>query len=257
MTIFDGVILVILIAAIVQGHWKGMAWQLAPIVSLIAGYIVAFPLAEQLAPWFGDKAPMNYILALLVLYLSTSLGVYLLARSLKEYIVKFKLEEYDKHLGAVLGGIKGLLFCLAIIFFSVAISASAREHIIQTHTGYASAILIDALHPVIPDGIHDPLEEYIHALDTPEMDLEHRHDHEDEIAETDHEESLLPPLPGHSDAVHDEVDHDSHAEPDLHEHTEDVSTTSDDHDQSAEDELIDEEDIVRGVLRILDQVTKE
>ncbi|QDU44337.1 Colicin V production protein [Symmachiella dynata] len=205
MEIFDGIVLVVLIAAIVQGRFKGMAWQLAPIASLVLGYVVAFPMAGSLAPWFGDSAPMNYLLALLVLYLAVALGVYLLARSLKEYIVKFKLEEYDKHLGALFGGVKGLMFCLAIIFFSVAISAQAREYITKTHSGYAAAYIMDALHPAMPEELHEVLEEHIHALDRDDMDLKHRHEDEhdptsmheqhEQIATKPDDELLLPPLP--------------------------------------------------------------
>ncbi len=255
MAIFDGVVLVILIAAIVQGRFKGMAWQLAPIASLVLGYVVAFPLAGSLAPWFGDSAPMNYLLALLVLYLTVALGVYLLARSLKEYIVKFKLEEYDKHLGALFGGVKGLMFCLAIMFFSVAISAEAREYLVKTHSGYAAAYLMDALHPVMPAELHDALESHIHALDTDEMDLQHRHDHDpiaeshehsEQIATKPDDEFLLPPLPeedDHSGSGHvgDHVDL-----PQRHDETGDeVSRTS----PSRQERVVD------GVLKVLDILT--
>lgn len=257
MSIFDGVVLVIIATGFVQGRWKGMAWQLAPIASLIIGYVVAFPMAGQLAPWFGDSAPMNYLLALLVLYLAVSLSVYLLARSVKDYIVKFKLEEYDKHLGSLLGGVKSVLFCLVIMFFSVAMSAKARDYLIETHSGYAAAIVMDALHPVMPAEAHDAIEPYIHALDQPGMDLQHSHGdaepgHDSEqVASGNEEESLLPPLPTHDDGH--EVTGDSVSTGNADESPHDHETAGS---QPAE-EGTREEEVVRGVLRVLEAVTKE
>ncbi len=259
VAIFDGVVLVILLAAIVQGRFKGMAWQLAPIASLIMGYVVAFPLAPQLAPWFGDSAPMNYLLALLVLYLTVALGVYLVARSLKEYIVKFKLEEYDKHLGALFGGVKGLIFCLVITFFSVALSANARDYIHETHTGVAAAHIMDALHPVMPDELHDTLEPYIHSLDQDDMDLKHRHDHDpaelhhhgEQIATKPDEESLLPPLP----EVDDFYEHRDASE--TGDHVEEVHAHENTGDEVSQTKPTRKEKVVDSVLKVFDLLTNE
>lgn len=261
MEIFDGIVLVVLIAAIVQGRFKGMAWQLAPIAALVLGYVVAFPMAGSLAPWFGDSAPMNYLLALLVLYLSVALGVYLLARSLKEYIVKFKLEEYDKHLGALFGGVKGVLFCLAIIFFSVAISAQAREYLENTHSGHAAAYIVDALHPIMPDELHDALEEHIHALDQDDMDLKHRHEHDPasmhehskQIATKPDDEHLLPPLPSELPPLPSEEDH--HDSRQVGDNVETPQRHSETGDEVSRTSPSRQEKVVDGVLKVLDLFT--
>ncbi len=260
MAIFDGVVLVVLILAIVHGRFKGMALQLAPIASLVLGYVVAFPLAPQLAPWFGDSAPMNFVLALLVLYLAVALGVYLIARSLKEYIIKFKLEEYDKHLGALFGGVKGLIFCLMMTFFSVALSANAREYIQDTHTGYAAAHIMDALHPAMPEELHDKLEPYIHSLDQDHMDLDHRHDHAEEphhqgeqFASKSEQQPILQPFPesGVFHGPHEEFPHahDDHVEPASAEQKSGVDNSN--------KQPSREEKVVDGVLKILDILTDQ
>lgn len=259
MTVFDGVVLVVLIAAIVQGRFKGMAWQLAPIASLVLGYVVALPMAGSLAPWFGDSEPMNYLLALLVLYLTVALGVYLLARSVKEYIVKFKLDEYDKHLGALFGGVKGVLFCLAIMFFSAAMSANAREYLVKTRSGYAAAYLMDSLHPYLPEKLHNSLETQIHSLDTDDMHLQHRHEYvteqtpgqSDQIATLPKEEPLLPSLPP--------LPPDPLPEEDVHfgnQQAGDTPDTPQRHDETGDEvsrtSPTRQERVVDGVLKVLD-----
>ena len=165
MATYDIVMAVILTLGIVQGAWRGMAWQLAPIASLTLGYVVAYPLSDDLAPWFGDRAPTNQFLALLVLFLAVSLAVYLVARMLKDAIVRIRLESYDRHLGSILGGVKALLLCLIVTFFAVGISSTAREHIFKTHSGHVAAMVMNRLHPVMPPAMHDLLHDHIHSLD--------------------------------------------------------------------------------------------
>ena len=36
------------------GFWKGMAWQLASLASLVVSYIAALQFSERLAPTFGE-----------------------------------------------------------------------------------------------------------------------------------------------------------------------------------------------------------
>lgn len=184
MSVYDLIMAAIIIVAIVQGARRGAAMQIAPIVSLVLGYVVALPLSKQLAPWFGSEAPMNRYIALLVVYLAVSLSVYLLARSFKDYILKFQLHEYDRHLGSILGGVKGLLVCLFLTFFLVSVSPASRESILQSHTGAVATVVMNQLHPVMPAGIHELLHPYIHTLDeangtTVHAGYEHLHMHEE------------------------------------------------------------------------------
>ena len=176
MQTYDIVLALVVIAGILQGAWRGLAWQAAPIASLVLGYVVAFPLSEDLAPWFGEQAPTNRYLAMLVLYLAVSLSVYLLASSFKQYIVRLKLEEYDRHLGSIFGGFKALLFALVVTFFAVALSPTARDHVLQTRSGYAFAVVLDKFHSVMPQAMHDVLDPYIHRVDSRIVEDFHDHD---------------------------------------------------------------------------------
>jgi membrane protein required for colicin V production len=88
------------------------------------------------------------------------------------------MKEYNKHLGGLFGFAKGVVICLVLTFFIVTMSASARESLKNSQSGKYAAIIMDRLHPVMPDNLHDALAKYIHQLDTDELDLHHRHDHD-------------------------------------------------------------------------------
>lgn len=180
MTGYDILMIVILVASLVHGAWRGMIWQIAPIVSLVLAYIVALPVSAQIAHWFGNEAPTNQYIAMLVVYLAVSLLVYVVASLFKGLLAKIRLEEYDRHIGSLLGGVKGLLVCMALTFFLVTLSESARDTVLRSQSGYLAAVVMDAVHPVMPPKFHELLEPYIHGLDDAAAErgiaLKHRHD---------------------------------------------------------------------------------
>ena len=49
MEIYDVVMLAVLIGATLIGFWKGLAWQIASIASLVASYFLSLKFSEQLA----------------------------------------------------------------------------------------------------------------------------------------------------------------------------------------------------------------
>lgn len=224
---FDLLVLAILIYTTIRGAAKGIVWQLAAIIALVCCFAFAGPLSLAAAPYIRVEPPLNRWLAMLGLYLVFSFASFALARSLREWIEKAKFVEYDRHVGALFGFIKGALICLTLIFFLVTISQAARGHILNSHSGYAAAIIMDRLHPVMPKELHDVLEPYIHQLDRPGMDLrysdhaahddDHDHDHSGdgagrpEFPPTDPAddrslEELIAELPGFLDqSLHDAI----------------------------------------------------
>ncbi len=166
--IFNLVAVAVVIAAVIHGVWKGLAWQLAGIFSLIAGFVVAIPLSKPLAPLFGSAAPLNRFIALAVLYLLISLGIYLLALAYRTTLERWKLQEWDRHLGGVMGGVKGYLICLTLTFFAITLASGLRDPLLGTAVGRLMGHTMMAVHPALPPEVHDILHPYIHGLDEPE-----------------------------------------------------------------------------------------
>lgn len=162
---YDWLMLIVLLLTTVFGAWKGMAWQVASLASLILSFAVALRFSPVVAPMFGDNAPWNRFLAMLVLYLATGAAIWLLFRLVAGLIDRVHLKDFDRQAGAAFGAVKGVLFCVAITFFLVTLSASGREAVLKSRSGYYIAYLLDRTHAIMPEEIHDVLHPYLHRLE--------------------------------------------------------------------------------------------
>jgi membrane protein required for colicin V production len=162
---YDLLMIVVLVGATVFGGMKGMAWQIASVASLGVSYLVSLKFSERLAPMMGDQAPWNRFLAMLVLYMGTSLAIWIGFRFVAKFIERVKLKEFDRQIGALVGFGKGVLLCVAITFFAVTLSAKLRQHVLDSRSGYYIAVLLDRAGPMMPDELHDVLNPYIERLD--------------------------------------------------------------------------------------------
>ncbi len=162
---YDFFMLVVLVGTTVFGAWKGMAWQLASLASVVVSAIVAFRFGGPLAPLFSGTEPWNRFLAMLVLYLVTSLVIWLLFRLVAGMIDRVKLKEFDRQLGALFGLFKGVLLCVLITFFAVTLSEPARQTILRSISGRSIARLIEHADPLLPEEVRAVLGKYIEELD--------------------------------------------------------------------------------------------
>lgn len=176
---YDVVIAVIILWATIRGAKKGIVWQLAVIASIVLCFSFAEQFSVSIAPLFNVKPPLDRWLAMLTLYIGFSFLSFGAARVLREWIEKAKFEEYDQHLGALFGFIKGIMIALVLTFFVVTLGErlpQLREQVFYSFSGRGAAIIMDRLHPVLPDELHEVLAPYIHSLDRPGLDLQHAHD---------------------------------------------------------------------------------
>jgi membrane protein required for colicin V production len=171
---YDLLTLGILMYSMFRGAMKGIVWQLATIAALLMCFFFSGSLSHVIAPFIRVEEPLNKWIAMLVLYLIFSFVSYGAARVLHDAIENMRIEALDRHLGALLGLVKGGMFSLFLTFFLVTLSHSARESIIRSESGYVAAVAIDRLDPVIPGDLHALLEPYLRRLDAPEIEREHR-----------------------------------------------------------------------------------
>ncbi|MCA9041327.1 MAG: CvpA family protein, partial [Planctomycetaceae bacterium] len=176
---YDLLIFAILLYALIRGAMKGLVWQLAAIAAIVLCFFFAESASLLIAPYITLKPPLDRWVAMLILYFIFSFASFALARVLKEGIEKAKFNDFDRHLGALFGLVKGVLFSIVLTFFVVTIYDESRNYIVQTYSGYYAAVIMDRLHPVMPEGLSEHLEPYIHKLDHDGLDLEHAHEHED------------------------------------------------------------------------------
>lgn len=163
--VFDVLVVGIILASIALGVHRGLAWQPASLVSLASGFVIGLPLSKLLAPLFGSAAPLNRFVALAVVYALVSFAIYFLTHVYRKTIDGWDLEKWDAHLGGVVGGIKGYVFCLILTFFAITLSPGLHESLLRTSLGRLMGETIHALHPALPPEVHQILHTHMHELD--------------------------------------------------------------------------------------------
>ena len=163
---YDIVMLAVLLAATAFGAWKGLAWQLASLAAIFASYVVAYQFRHIFAEWIPVPAPWSIFLAMLLLYVLTSLGIWIIFQWVAKYIDRLKLKEFDRQIGALLGLAKGAILCVIITLFAVTLLGDQqRESIVNSRSGYYIAVLLNRSRGLMPEEIHEVLGPYLHALD--------------------------------------------------------------------------------------------
>ena len=165
LEVYDLGMLAVLLVAVVFGAWKGMAWQIASLASLVLSAAVAIRFSGPLAPLFSSSEPWNRFLAMFVLYLAVSLLIWIVFRMVSRGIDRVQLREFDRQAGALVGGLKGVALCLIITFFAVTLSEAARQAVLRSRSGYYIARLIQRAEPVLPEEVRGVLGGYIEELD--------------------------------------------------------------------------------------------
>ncbi len=166
MMIYDIIMILVLVAATVWGIYKGLAWQIASLASIFVSYLVAFHFRGMLASQINAEPPWNMFLAMLILYLGVSLVVWVAFRLVKGTIDKVKLQDFDRHVGGIFGFAKGVVLCVIITLFAVALlGQKEREQVIHSHAGYYIAVLLDKSHAILPSEMDEHVHAIVHELD--------------------------------------------------------------------------------------------
>ncbi len=162
MEIYDIIMLIVLIGAMIFGAVKGFAWQLASIASIVVSYIVAYRFREPFSESIQAEPPWNRFLAMLILYLGTSLVIWVAFRMISGSIDRLKLKEFDRQVGAMFGLAKGALYCALITLFAVTLLGNkTRDKIVASKSGRYIAQVLDRSGAVMPPEIHQVIGPYL------------------------------------------------------------------------------------------------
>ncbi len=165
LEVFDCVVAGIVIFTLIHGAIRGMAWQLASIASLVVSAVVAMRFSGVFAPAFGSQAPWNRFLAIFVLFLGTSLAIWLLFRAVSGFINRLQLKDFDRQMGAIFGLVKGLLICLALTFFGVTLAEGSRALVLRSWSGNFLARVIWSVVPALPEEVRTAMGEYLERFE--------------------------------------------------------------------------------------------
>lgn len=158
---YDLVMLGILAAAAALGYFKGIVWQIAWIAGIAASSFLALRFSGQLAPFVGQQAPWNRLIAMLAIYVGTSLAVWLIFRVISGAINAIHLSAFDHQLGLLLGLAKGGLMCIVVTFFAVTLAPAYRDQIVASRSGKLVAEIIMRADEVLPPNIAEPVQPFV------------------------------------------------------------------------------------------------
>jgi membrane protein required for colicin V production len=164
---YDVVMLAVLVGMLLFGVWKGVAWQVAALASVLLSAAVAVHCSAAVTPYvsFSEHEPWNRFFAMLVLYVVTAGAIWILFRFVAGIIDRLKLKEFDRQLGAMFGLAKGVLYCVIITFFAVTLSERTRQTVLVSRSGDLIARGIRNANPILPDDVREWLGKYIDELD--------------------------------------------------------------------------------------------
>ena len=163
---YDIIMAAVLVTATLYGAWKGSAWQLTSLTSIVVGYFIAYRYHAVVSPWIPVPAPGSVVLAMLLLFLLTSWAIWAAFRRLAKWLDRLQLRGFDHRLGALLGLAKGTILCVVITFCAVVfLGASQRQAIVQSTSGYCAAVLLQRSRRLLPAEAREVLELFWEALE--------------------------------------------------------------------------------------------
>jgi membrane protein required for colicin V production len=150
MTIYDAVMAIVVVLGMVRGAWRGFTWQMASIASLVLGYTAAHSGSAQFASYLPGEPEVQRVLAMAVIYIVVSGGIFGIAWMIRGTLRKLKIEAYDRHLGMLLGGLEGVGVGMLATMFVVSVAPAARQPIFSSPTGRVVGTVMSSLGPVLP-----------------------------------------------------------------------------------------------------------
>jgi uncharacterized membrane protein required for colicin V production len=160
MTIYDGVMLGLVVVGMVWGAWKGLTWQLASVASLVLGYLVAYPTAGKIAPSFPGNPTVAWLLALITAYVLISGSVFLAAWGVRMLLRRMKFEAYDRHLGMLTGGVSAAALGMVGTVLVVSLAPQTREPILTSPSGRVVNRTLAVAREVLPHSVRDVLQPF-------------------------------------------------------------------------------------------------
>jgi len=165
MSVYDIVMLIIFLGAVWFGFRKGLAWQVASLLSIVLSYFVAVNFRNPVAALISAQEPWNQFAAMLILFLGTSLIVWTVFASFSRNIKKMNMGGFDRQAGAILGAFKGGILCMLATVFAVSLFQSTRDSVHNSKAGHYVVSGIRQFARFTPDELVPYLEPHYQKFD--------------------------------------------------------------------------------------------
>ena len=165
MSIYDIVMLIVFLGSVWFGFRKGLAWQVASLLSIVLSYFVAVNFRNPVAALISAQEPWNQFAAMLILFLGTSLVVWTVFASFSRNIKKMNMGGFDRQAGAILGAFKGGILCMLATVFAVSLFQPTRNMVHNSKAGHYVVSGIRQFARFTPSELVPYLEPHIQNFD--------------------------------------------------------------------------------------------
>lgn len=166
MQAYDYIIIALLVVAAIWGARRGFAKQLASLLSLVLGYIVAVNFREAVAPMIDAPHPWDSFAAMLGLFVGTSLAIWIAFRFVNGSIEKAGLTSFDVQLGGLFGLAKGFILATALTMFAVVMLGDVqRAAVLRSYSGTRICRLIQHSQRFVPTEWQQTMRPYLETVE--------------------------------------------------------------------------------------------
>jgi membrane protein required for colicin V production len=154
ITSTDWILLVILLASLVIGAWRGLVYEVMSVI----GWLAAFVLAQWFAADVAARLPMQsagdslrYAAGFVLVFIASVFVAGLISALLRKMITVIGLRPVDRLLGAGFGVFRGVILLLALTVVFQLTSMTQTDWWQQSKGGPVLTALLKGLKPILPE----------------------------------------------------------------------------------------------------------
>ena len=155
MSVLDIVVLAGLLASMLLGAWRGLAYE---VMSLL-NWLLAFVLAQWWGPTVGRHLPLSgsadgvrHVAGFVLVFLVSAFAGGLVAKGLSSLLDKVGLRPVDRALGAVFGLLRGVVVVLVLAALGQMASLQHQAWWKESVAAHGAQWTLQALRPMWPQG---------------------------------------------------------------------------------------------------------
>lgn len=153
MTIFDYLVLFVLVCSVIISTLRGLVKEILSLASWVVSLFVANLYGESLATMLPDMIPGNstrLIVAFVALFIGTRLLMGLLSRALEGIVKASGLSPADRFFGGLFGIARGTVIVLAIVLLCGTTSIPRQPFWTNARLSPLAESLATAIMPYLP-----------------------------------------------------------------------------------------------------------
>lgn len=165
--VIDLVVLCVLLFCTIRGASRGLLSQLAWAAALLLCFKFSGTLSPLIEPIIAVEPPLKHWLSMLVVYVALCGATFLGAGIIGKWLEDARLGGFDRHLGALLGLVRGVVICMTAMYFLITMSPDIRNAVSRTWSGYGAALILShsqVLLQLVPDHSVEAVEQVLNRF---------------------------------------------------------------------------------------------